>query len=269
MFKIGEFSKIAKTTVKTLRFYDEANLLKPSFVDENGYRYYETEQLNTLIAIMQLRRLDVPVAEVKKILTSPDKTELLTKHLLFLEKEALKKQEQISLLKKMLASAEKGDFMEKYNAKKIIVPQNVVYYKHGVIPSMNKLFDFVLSAGKEAKANNPTLKCKNYCYVSYTAKEYKEKDVELEYVEAVDAIGKESENVKFRVDKQITAISVTHKGAYENLPICYSFALNYIKENGYEIDSAIREVYIHGCWDTEKEDDYVTEIQIPIKTFNP
>ena len=41
MYKIGEFSKLAKTTVKTLRFYDESGLLKPAFVDpENGYRCY-------------------------------------------------------------------------------------------------------------------------------------------------------------------------------------------------------------------------------------
>lgn len=265
MFKIGEFSKMAMTTVKTLRYYDETDLLKPAFVDDNGYRYYETEQLSTLIYIVKLRNLDVPISEIKKILNATDKISLPKKHLQFLKIEAVKKQEQISLLEKRLAQAEKGDFMKNYTAKEITVPQNVVYFKHGVIPSMNELFDFVLSAGEEAKTNNPTLKCKDYCYVSYTAKEYKEKNVELEYVEAVDALGKESPNVKFRVDGQITAISVTHKGKYENLPICYSFALKHIKEKGYEIDGAIREVYVHGCWDTEKEDDYVTEIQIPIK----
>ena len=39
MYKIGEFSTLAKTTVKTLRYYEQENILLPHFVDSNGYRY--------------------------------------------------------------------------------------------------------------------------------------------------------------------------------------------------------------------------------------
>lgn len=46
MYRIGMFSKINKVTVKTLRYYDEVGLLIPAYVDEeNGYRYYTSEQL--------------------------------------------------------------------------------------------------------------------------------------------------------------------------------------------------------------------------------
>lgn len=265
MFKIGEFSKLAKTTVKTLRYYDEVGLLKPIFVDDNGYRYYETEQLNDLIEIIELRALDVPVADIKKFLIMPQKDKFLERHLSVLENNLDKTKEQISLLKKYIAKAKKGDFMQKYTAKEIIVPENIVYFKHGTAASMQNLFDFVLQAGTEAKKNNPTLECKNYCYVTYTAKEYKEKDVELEYVEAVNDFGTESQNIKFRKDVEITAISVEHKGSYADLPKAYSFVLEHVKDNGYRIAGAIREVYVHGCWDEENEDNYLTEIQIPIK----
>ena len=155
--------------------------------------------------------------------------------------------------------------MEKYVANQILVPKNIVYYRHGVIDTMADLFNFVLQAGEEAKRNNPTLSCKNYCYVTYTAKEFKEKDVELEYVEAVENIGKESKNIHFRVEDEIKAISVVHKGSYENLNKAYAFALNWVKENGLQIAGPIREVYIDGCWNKENENDYVTEIQVPIK----
>lgn len=66
MFRIGEFSKLAKVTVKTIRYYDEVNLLKPIFVDDNGYRYYKTEQLNDLIEIIELRNLGVSIKEVRR-----------------------------------------------------------------------------------------------------------------------------------------------------------------------------------------------------------
>ena len=44
MFRIGEFSKLSRTTVKTLRYYDEIGLLKPEATDpQSGYRLYTTD----------------------------------------------------------------------------------------------------------------------------------------------------------------------------------------------------------------------------------
>jgi len=49
MLKIGDFSKLSRVSVKTLRFYDALGLLRPVVVDENnGYRYYSEEQLLTV-----------------------------------------------------------------------------------------------------------------------------------------------------------------------------------------------------------------------------
>ena len=48
MYKIGEFSKLARTTIKTLRYYEQVELLNPSFIDDNGYRYYEGKDLIVL-----------------------------------------------------------------------------------------------------------------------------------------------------------------------------------------------------------------------------
>lgn len=265
MLRIGEFSKLAKTTVKTLRYYDEIGLLKPIFVDDNGYRYYQIEQLNVLLKIVSLRSLDMPLTDIKEIINNNDKQTILLNHQKNLENELLNKQHQISLIKNYIEKAKKGDFMESYIVKEIIVPENIVYFKHGVIDSMADMAKFVLGAGSECAQNNPDLKCKGYCYVTYTAKEYKEKDVELEYAEAVECFGKESENIKFRKDPEIKAVSVMHKGKYENLSQAYAFALNYVKDKSYEIAGPIREVYIHGCWDEENEESYLTEIQIPIK----
>lgn len=56
MLRIGEFSRLSRVTVKTLRFYDELGLLKPAKVDaESGYRYYSPEQLLTVKRISALK----------------------------------------------------------------------------------------------------------------------------------------------------------------------------------------------------------------------
>lgn len=157
--------------------------------------------------------------------------------------------------------------MNKYTAEEKVIPQNIVYYRHGVIDSMADLFPFILEAGEEVRANNPTLACATpeYCFVTYGAMEYKETDVEVEYAEAVVDFGKESENIKFKkLDEQKT-ISVLHKGSYSTLAEAYAFALNWVKSKGLEMTGPIRECYISGCWDKDSEDDYLTEIQIPVK----
>ncbi len=53
MLKIGDFSKLAHVSIKTLHHYDELGLLKPVHIDRfSGYRYYGLEQLATLNRIL-------------------------------------------------------------------------------------------------------------------------------------------------------------------------------------------------------------------------
>src|SRR6056297_823637 len=69
MYQIGEFSKINRITVKTLRYYDRVGLLKPAFVDDNnGYRYYTSEQLPVIHKIIALRQMDFSINEILDII---------------------------------------------------------------------------------------------------------------------------------------------------------------------------------------------------------
>ncbi|ADG05308.1 MerR family transcriptional regulator [Kyrpidia tusciae] len=53
MFKISEFSKIIRVSVKTLRYYDRLGLLRPARTDDvTGYRYYTADQLFRLHRIL-------------------------------------------------------------------------------------------------------------------------------------------------------------------------------------------------------------------------
>ena len=45
LFQITEFAQIARTSRKTLQYYDELDLFRPALVGENGYRYYALSQL--------------------------------------------------------------------------------------------------------------------------------------------------------------------------------------------------------------------------------
>ena len=103
--KIKDFSELTGVSVRTLHYYDETGLLKPSSVDEqNGYRFYDEENLSKMQEILFYRELDFPLKEISEILSSPDydKKSAIKKqiHLLTLKKERLER--MISALDKNL-----------------------------------------------------------------------------------------------------------------------------------------------------------------------
>jgi DNA-binding transcriptional MerR regulator len=65
VFKIGEFSRIARVSARQLRFYDELGLLKPDVVDAvTGYRYYRSSQLARLSRILVLKELGLSLEQI-------------------------------------------------------------------------------------------------------------------------------------------------------------------------------------------------------------
>lgn len=267
MFKIGEFSQLAKTTVKTLRYYDEISLFKPSLVETNGYRYYSADDLAQLTFILKLRSYGVPIEDVKKILQGENVLHILDNLKKNMEKNVAEMQSNLSLINKLIAKSEKGEIMNSYQAKEIMLPKCAAYYRHGVIKTMGDIAEFIIQANKEVRENNADLKCLSpeYCFVTYEAAEYQAENVELEYTEAVQKIGKDSQNITFTTLQPQKAISVMHKGSYRDLGDAYAFLVGYVMEHNLTLNGKIRERYVKGYWDGSIEENYLTELQAPIK----
>ena len=69
-FTTGELSKLCKIPRKTLLYYDKLGLIKPEFVDDNGYRYYKRSQLFLLELIITLRHLDIPLKRIEEYINN-------------------------------------------------------------------------------------------------------------------------------------------------------------------------------------------------------
>ncbi|MDI3310896.1 MAG: MerR family transcriptional regulator [Thermoanaerobacterium sp.] len=70
--KISEVMKITKLTKKAINYYEEEGLIKPDINSNNNYREYSQNDVDKLIQISTLRQLDVPVVEIKHIISHPD-----------------------------------------------------------------------------------------------------------------------------------------------------------------------------------------------------
>jgi DNA-binding transcriptional MerR regulator len=89
-YTVKEVAAMAGVSVRTLHYYDEIGLLRPAYVGENGYRYYEEAQLLRLQQIMFFREFGIPLADIGRILNSPtfDPIEALEAHRTKLSQEA-------------------------------------------------------------------------------------------------------------------------------------------------------------------------------------
>jgi DNA-binding transcriptional MerR regulator len=71
VFRIGDFSRIARVSCRLLRYYDKLGLLKPAQLErDSGYRYYSASQLPRLNRILVLKELGLSLEDIARVLDS-------------------------------------------------------------------------------------------------------------------------------------------------------------------------------------------------------
>ena len=71
-YTVKKLSQFSGVSVRTLRWYDEVGLLKPAYYGDNGYRYYEEEQLLKLQQILFYRGLGFRLDDIQRFISSDD-----------------------------------------------------------------------------------------------------------------------------------------------------------------------------------------------------
>ncbi|MFE4131007.1 MerR family transcriptional regulator [Peribacillus sp. YIM B13482] len=94
--KVKELAGLVGISVRTLHYYDEIGLLSPEETTDSGYRLYSNENLEMLQQILFFRELDMPLKEIKQMISSSsfDKQEALRQH----QKMLLEKRSQLDKL---------------------------------------------------------------------------------------------------------------------------------------------------------------------------
>jgi DNA-binding transcriptional MerR regulator len=92
----GEVSKQRNISNRTLRYYDQVNLLTPSFKDDNGRRYYSEKDLFRLEKIIILKSLSLPLDTIRDLLDKLSYKQILISHHNYLQEQLSKLQTSIS-----------------------------------------------------------------------------------------------------------------------------------------------------------------------------
>ena len=106
---IGDFSRATHMSIKALRHYHRVGLLEPADVDPfTGHRRYTTDQIPAAQVIRRFRALDMPIEDIRAVLTAPGipaRNELIAAHLSRLEEGLARTQNAVTALQDLLSHA--------------------------------------------------------------------------------------------------------------------------------------------------------------------
>lgn len=112
MKTVKEVSELTGISIRTLRYYDEIGLLKPTRLTEAGYRLYDGKALESLRQIMFFRELEVPLSEIKAIMNNSkyDKRKILETQKFILEMKRNRLNGIIELISDVLKGEDRMSF---------------------------------------------------------------------------------------------------------------------------------------------------------------
>ena len=263
MLSIGEFSKICHVTTRTLRHYDDIDLIKPVKInEENNYRFYEVKQVRIMLLINRLKSYNFSLDEIKEILIRNDleytKEKIKEKEEEI--KEILNKYKNVEKSIKLdLLNLEKGydimSFIENIEVKIINVEDMNILSSRQIM----KVEDYGKYIGKlfEIVAKNK-LTIAGAPMSIYYDDEFNPEENDTEVALPVT----ESNEFTKVLEGGAFAMTVV-KGPYsEKLPEGFTKMVEYIENSDYEICGHPYEKYIKGPMDGGE---IITEIYFPIK----
>jgi DNA-binding transcriptional MerR regulator len=270
MIRIGDFSKISRLPVKTLRYYDEVGLLKPVCVDSfTGYRYYEYEQLPRLNRILALKDLGFSLEQIGQLLDEGLSPEQMRGMLILRQSEIRQRvqeeAERLARVEVRLRQIEQEEEMSKYDVVVKSVDAVKVASVRDIVPTppdQRKLWDELGSYLVQQGAKTP-----GSCFSLYYDDEYKEREWDIEVCETLVGDLKESARIKIKEIPAVASMAcIVHHGPFVTIGEAYDAILKWIGENGYQIVGPAREVYLREAENVSQTDpDTITEIQFPVR----
>ena len=270
MLKIGDFSKLARVSIRMLRHYDEIGLLRPVHIDAlTGYRYYEASQLITMGRITALREMGFGLADISAFLAASDRPErqeeLLVHRQKQLEEEARQTAYRLTLLASTLRRLRKEDTAMKFDVNVKTLPPRYAATVRMVIPSYEQesiLWNTLMSetAGMKLCYDNPC-----YCCAVFHDAEFRETDVDVEVQQTLRGEYADTEHVRFRTLPEVTVATTMVRGPYTLMDEANAAVAAWVSENGYAFNGPTFNIYHVSPHETQNPEEYVTEICYPVR----
>jgi predicted transcriptional regulator YdeE/DNA-binding transcriptional MerR regulator len=270
MLKIGEFSKLARVPVKTLRYYADLGLLKPAYVDRySGYRYYSLEQLPRLNRILALKELGFSLSQIEQMVREDmgagELQRLMRLKHAELAQQVQAEQARLERVALRLKQIEQEGRLPRYEVLLKPAPAQTIAGIRDTIggyADLGELFRELTSvlAARGIAPRAPGL-------AIYFDAEYREQGIDVEagfpLTEADARRMRGNSRAQVRTLPRIDAASLIYTGPYDGIGSAYSALMVWTRSHGYRAAGPNREIYLQGPAPGIEPAQYVTEAQLP------
>jgi DNA-binding transcriptional MerR regulator len=275
VFKIGDFSRIARVSCRLLRYYDELGLLKPAQLErDSGSRYYSASQLPRLNRILVLKELGLSLEEIARVLDSTLSAAELRGMLTMRRNDAQRAlAEEMERLRHIESRIAQIDAEGELSVDDVIMrsePAQHLLSTRRIVPSFAAALDLICELSESVRA----LKSKGVLGRLTAIAHAQEFEVDRIDVEAGFVLQGEPPQSQVRLASGAT-LSVRELPAVERMATCVRIGLPerahlitgkigvFLEANGYGLAGPSREVFLQPPR-PERMEESVVEMQFPV-----
>ena len=265
-FTTGQFAKLCSTTKETLFHYDRLGLLKPARIGGNGYRYYASSQFFDFDLIAVLQSAGCSLKEIQAYLSHREPhafAQLLREN----ERKLLREREKLEIMRRTLengvACTEEAlagqagvPWLEEQPESWLIATpvQGDVWSTGDLIRNLKDHIAYCDASGLGEELSVGSI----VTQASLERRDYRESYYSTKLSQPVDSPR------LYRKPQGLYAC-VLHKGPYQRLPETYPLLLNFIQEQGCQVDGDSFETDLISYLATQDEEDFILKLEIQVK----
>ncbi|MGI9278621.1 MAG: MerR family transcriptional regulator [Endozoicomonas sp.] len=264
LFRIGEISRLYDISVDTLRHYEKRGLLEPEQISESGYRYYSNRQIWRLNTIRTLRQLDVSLADIHQYMS--DRSLASSACLIDFQLDTIKqKMADLEVLQEQLESR-KHYFSEvetigcHFEIQRLTLPARTVESLDKKVTDSWELD----RTHKEIEAGSQGQKFSYFAQGRAGATISQEDFLNAQYDRYSSMFILDTEGSSFLAEGEY--LCAHFRGEYANAFRLYPAIRRYMQDHGLELSGSVVEIYQIDIHETDDENEFLTEIQVPVRS---
>jgi len=288
MFRIRDFSRLARVSIKTLRHYDRVGLLAPAYVDPTSrYRWYAARQMSQLQRIVALRQLGYSLEEIGELLDRDPRSPIVRRSLERLRSEVARRIEVDRQRLAQLDARLRESNGSGQGARTTRLPDAVLQSLPPLRVASRRAKVLDLDAGAqelfervEADVARAGVRAAGPPLLLYHDSSHRERDADIEATVPIQDGAQSAGRSKVRTLPGVAAAAcVVYRGGYEKWADIVRGLLSWLETRRLAPAGPVREVFLQfeagdlarvlpRQFLANETDDLVTEMQIPVREAN-
>lgn len=262
-FSITKFSEISGTSRQSLIYYDKIGLFKPARRERNGYRWYRHNQIEEIFLIQTLAAAGLSLKEIEEYMESfdPDRAKsIFNKRKAAIQQEIKLLQSKIDMIDKRLEDIETAENLTDSISVSLLKSRQM-YLSH---PFRFPALEIPASVWVDFYNSFPEHNLSFGYPICYLVSEEDIKEGKWNMVSRIGVFLRSDDGANYETGSGDYA-SACGVGHYGNTEAIYRKLIDYLKQNGYEIDGPAYEEYILDEVLRQDQDQFLIVITVPVR----